>query len=315
MEKLAQEISDQFARHGTWRIDVEQLPNLLDVDPALFYQELYGAAFGGGNRTEHSTIEPGTLTQTFDAESAGELVDVLELFAGEQAERELASLGAFLPHPLRVELTARFFDVAREEAQEHTPDWDTFRSMLRTLGSYERARDVYFAEYFSRDELMRQAARTFVAERSFRERELAEQSAVTVLQRLFRGHILELSTALASVAVTLFELAVTLGYARRPEDEFQEERAEEFRRDRASARDGEQTWSRRTSGDTLHRRVGWAREVMELPRNGVDAATVKQRYKQLMLRYHPDINPGGHRTAQRINAAYGLLLEVCETPA
>jgi curved DNA-binding protein CbpA len=51
-----------------------------------------------------------------------------------------------------------------------------------------------------------------------------------------------------------------------------------------------------------------ARRVLELDGRPLDVAELKRRYKRLMKRFHPDVNPGGLRRCQEINAAYALLL-------
>ena len=307
---LLRNIETQFERAKSWSIEAERIPDLLDIDPVVFYRSLYSAADRPGGTVEH-----GTMTRTFGPDSAGELVDVLELVAGERAERELTDLGAFLPHPLRVELISQLFETTHEWIRAHTPDLETFRAMLRTFGGYERARDCYLAEFFSRAELIDAAARTFVESRSFRNAELAVQTASNVLQRLFRSHIVELSSLFGAIGAALFEAAVESGFARRPEDEYRFDRNGD-RRSGAGAAAGEERSGAGRTADPTHAgesELAWAREVMGLTGMPADFRTVQRRYKQLMLRYHPDMNPAGLRVAQRINSAYGILLAACRS--
>ena len=47
----------------------------------------------------------------------------------------------------------------------------------------------------------------------------------------------------------------------------------------------------------------------------LSAARLRAQYKELMKRYHPDVNPQGLRACQRINEAYSLLLaSVVDSP-
>ncbi len=288
---LLHDIETQFDRKRRWSISAERIPDLLEIDTVVFYQSVYAAANRRGGTVEHDT-----LTRTFEPESAGELVDVLEIVAGERAERELTALGAFLPHPLRVELLLQLFETTHDWTRAHTLDAETFRAMLRTFGRYERARDCYLSEFFSCDELIDAAARAFAESQSFRNVELAVDSAKMVLQRLFRSHIVEFATLFATVGIALFEVAVDCGYARRPEDEDGAFGAED---ERSGAGESE---------------VAWARDIMGLTETHLEVRTVQQRYKQLMLRYHPDVNPSGLRVAQRINSAYAILSAACRLP-
>lgn len=50
-------------------------------------------------------------------------------------------------------------------------------------------------------------------------------------------------------------------------------------------------------------------QLFDLDYNEINNSTlIKKRYKQLMLKYHPDKTNGNHKNAQIINEAYLLLL-------
>ena len=287
---VTQEISRQFAYYGSWSLTADDVRRLLQIDHVRFYQDVYAAAREAGG-----TIELSSVTARFDPDKVGELVDLLELFCGREAEQEMARVGAFIPHPARVELTQTLLDCAGEQARQHRIDRPSFRGMLRVFGVYEKARDTYFSEFFSREELVQEAIRRFVQDNAFEMEQPAAETARAVVDRLFRSHILEIETLLADVGVALFEVAVEEGYAQRPEDE--------------SAEDGSAEKDYDThAGDGRHA-VAWACDVLELDPQRLSVGAVKRSYKKLMLRYHPDINPRGLRTAQRINRAYTLLIQ------
>ena len=301
LEPLLKEIEKQVDRGRSWQLPVDRIPDLLEMDHATFYQQVYSAANSGAGTVDYST-----LTRTFDQESVGELVDLVELFAGTRAEEALSDLGIFIPHPLRVELTSLLFETATKEARAHSVDEATFRAMLTTLGNYESARDTYFNEYFSRDALIETASKRFVRDRSFRAPELARESAVEVLIRMFRSHIVELETLLVSVGLELFNIAVEAGYARSYEEAAAEwQRAHE---DRSGERERDDSGTNRSGGE-MEERVSWACRVLELRRENMGVSTIKRAYKRLMLRYHPDVNPRGLQKAKQINRAYSILLE------
>lgn len=257
---------------------------MLDLDHTEFYRRVYEAVQRPGG-----TVEYGTLTQTFNQESVGELVELLELFAGSRAEEAFTEFGAFIPHPLRVELTSLLFETARLESREHSVDADAFRAMLRTFGTYESARDTYLNEYFTLDRVVRSTCERFVRDRGFRSPALALQSSAAALTRLFDSHLLELQTVFVTVALALFDIAVEAGYARRQEE------------------DSSDTENERENGDTESLR-SWACSVLELSPGTNDARVIKRAYKRLMLRYHPDVNPRGLHKAKEINRAYSIVL-------
>jgi hypothetical protein len=263
---------------------------LLDLDHATFYREVYAAAHRPGG-----VVEVSTATQTFTPNNVGELLELLELFAGRSAEDALRRLGAFLPHDHRVELTAKLLETATSTAQAHTVDADAFRGMLANRRSYESARDLYLSHFFSREALIADSVERFLEEHDFDLPGLAADTATRVLRRLFRSHVLDLPTVLVGIGLRLFEIAVAAGYARRPEDEA---------RDHARRRAGERDRASNGSADAR----AWACRVLELAPSEATEPSVKRQYKKLMLRFHPDVNPRGLRRAQELNQAYALLL-------
>ncbi len=321
---VTDEMVRQFRESGTWRLRADDIRRLLGLDHATFYQRVYEAAQRRGG-----TVEVSTATQTFDPGAAGELVGLLELFAGSEAENALARLGAFLPHEYRVDLTQTLLETAHEWAGRHSVDVAAFRQMLRTFGSYERARDIYFAEFFSQDELLQEAATRFAETFPVGLPELGRRTAAAVLDRLFRSHILEIQTVFASIGVRLFEIAVEEGFARRPEDEYFKREAgfgggrgagaggtggawsagDRARADHSTGADSDGTGADWAGRDGAASRVAWACSILELDPRSVTVGAVKRSYKRLMLRYHPDVNPRGLRIAQRINHAYSVLLD------
>ena len=281
---MIQDIQRQLDAGVSWRLPVDRIPPMLDIDHTEFYRRVYAAVQRPGGTVEYST-----LTQTFDQESVGELVELLELFSGSRAEEAFTEFGAFIPHPLRVELTSVLFETARIEAREHSVDGDAFRAMLRVFGTYESARDTYLNEYFTLDRVVRLTCERFVRDHEFRSPELALQSSAAALKRLFDSRILELQTVFVSVALALFDIAVEAGYARR------------------HAEDSSDAENERKNDDT-DSLLSWACSVLELRSGTEDESIVKRAYKRLMLQYHPDVNPRGLHKAKEINRAYSIIV-------
>ncbi|MFP4066374.1 MAG: J domain-containing protein [Spirochaetaceae bacterium] len=314
MESVIRELIRRFETAGTWYLTADDIRRLLGLDHATYYRRIYQAAQQRGG-----TVELSTATARFGPENAGELVDLLELFVGREAEDALTRLGAFLPHEHRVELTQTLLETAHEWVQAHRLDHDTFRRMLRVFGSFERARDTYLNEFFPQAELLEAAAKRFVERRPVRLPEIGRATAYSVLHRLFRRHVFEFQTVFAAIGVELFEIAVAAGFVRRPEEEYAERGETAAGAGVGSGADGGHgrggpgdRGRRSTDGDGAKRGsspVVWACHVMELDPRNLSPDAVKRNYKRLMRRYHPDVNPRGLRTAQRVNRAYSLLLD------
>ncbi|NBB91437.1 MAG: DnaJ domain-containing protein [Spirochaetes bacterium] len=299
MSAITDSILAQHRETGSWELSTDTVRELIGMDHADFYRRIYEEAMGG-NRM----VQIGMTTTRFRQENVGELVTLLELFEGPVAERELEREGIFFSQETRFEITSRLLRRAGDAASAHTVDRGAFEAMLERLGSYRRARGRYLDEYFSIGDLIADAAREYVELAVYPEADFAESNVRALLEHYFSRHVLERETVLAAVCIELFEIAREVGAVRRPEEEWareQRERRERDRRDRGRATD-----SRRR-----------AREVMELePEAGpVSASRLKAQYKELMKRYHPDVNPRGLRACQRINEAYSLLLaSVVDSP-
>lgn len=305
MKPIIDAVRTQLAERGRWELSADEVRELLGLDHATFYRRLYEAAVSG-----HALVDVSATTARYDDETVGELVSVLELFVGSEAQRALEEAGIFLSHEARFEITRRTLRRGAEAARAHSIERDTFAAMLDRLGSYRRARGAYLDEYFPMADLIEGAAADYVASRPFTDPKLARASVERLLEHYVARHVLERETLFAGVAARLFEIAVELGFARRPEEEWAEAQRE---RERAEAAGGAAAGGAASGGAGGDGRSSadpeqWARGVMELGEGAISESRLKSAYKSLMKRYHPDVNPRGLRICQRVNEAYALLL-------
>jgi hypothetical protein len=52
----------------------------------------------------------------------------------------------------------------------------------------------------------------------------------------------------------------------------------------------------------------WAIEVMGLEEETLDGEALRARYRYLMMRHHPDVDPAGLERCKDVNVAYSLLM-------
>jgi hypothetical protein len=265
-----------------WSLKTSELRSLLGLGSADFHRRLY-AAQAAGNRL----VGLETAGQGFSQENVGELVSLLELFCGPGVEQPLWQAGIFFPHSEQVEIMGCFLSEAGEAQARHRLEEREFSAMLRTFGSFQRAREVYREEYFPLPELLERSARRYCAGGSFALPELARANARRLLEFFFRKHLLQTERLFEPLYDRLFEQAVREGYAQRPQPE---------------GRAG-----RRPAGRPADTPALQARRLLGLEGGILDLRRLKSRYKALMKIYHPDLNPQGLRRCQDINAAYGLL--------
>ena len=64
----------------------------------------------------------------------------------------------------------------------------------------------------------------------------------------------------------------------------------------------------RTAAGREPMRRAWARRVMGIGARIFTAEEVRGRYRELMMRHHPDVDPAGLELCKDVNVAYALLI-------
>ena len=217
---------------------------------------------------------------------------MLEHLCGAQAEAALERAGVFFPHEQQAEIMAEFLTGAAAAVREHRFQDETFAAMLRTFARLPEARRVYLDHFFDLDDLRERAARRYCAGRTFALPDLALANAREVLRVLFAKHVLRHRSIFGSLQVAFHRAAVNAGFT----DDSRERRQQRARREGPAE-------SSLSTGDQTRRAMG-------LGAGPLTARGLKARYKQLMKRFHPDVNPDGLARCQEINAAYATLSEL-----
>ena len=261
-----------------------ELQRILGLSPERYYQEIYGAQVAG-----HPLIDLSLALQPFSQPSAPALVAVLEHLCGAVAESALERAGVFFSHEQQAEVLAEFLTAAAEAVRAHRFQADTFIAMLRTFGSTSEARRTYVDHFFDLDELQRHAAQRYCATRSFALPDLALANVRDLLRFFFAKHVLQRRSIFGPLHEAFHRAAVDAGFA----DHERERRRQRMWRERSDQ-------PSRSITDQARRAMGLGPEPLT-------ARGLKARYKQLMKRYHPDVNPQGLARCQEINAAYATL--------
>ena len=277
---LVAEIRRQEAAGHAWELAPGDLQRLLELTPEQYYQSVYAAHVEG-----HPLISLDLATERFSQGSVLPLVNLLEHLCGAEAESALERAGIFFSHDQQAEITAGFFDAAAGTVGAHEFQDEEFTAMLRVFGGIARARQTYLDHYFDLDEMRHGAALRYCAARDFTIPELALRNAEGVLQHLFSKHVLRAESIFGSLHGRFLAAAARAGFADEPP-----------RRERRPPAD-----SATTATDHARRTMGLGAGPLTLQR-------IKARYKQLMKRFHPDVNPHGLRRCQEINVAYATLV-------
>ena len=277
---LVTEVRRQEAAGYAWELAPGDLQRILDLTPEQYYREMYAVQMAG-----HPLISLDLATERFSQDSVLPLVSMLEHLYGAEAEPALERAGIFFSHDQQAEITAEFLGAAARTVRAHEFQDEDFAAMLRAFGSIARARQAYLDHYFDLDEVRRGAARRYCAARDFTIPELALRNAEGVLRYLFSKHVLRADSIFGSLHDAFLAVAVRDGFA-----------------DEAPRRE------RRPPPDSVDAATEQARRAMQLGAEPLTLERIKSRYKQLMKRFHPDVNPHGLRRCQEINVAYSTLV-------
>ena len=287
LAELASLLSHRADDLGAWSVTSDEVMRSLGVTPVDFWRALHAVA----GRISFSDAIDGWTQDT-----VGDLVTVLEAVAGKGAEAELTGAGLFVPHDLGVELTEDLLSSARRFCAGHEIRGDELEAMIRYKRTVRGAVELYCGEYADLEALVERCAESFQIRKHLPE--IAAATAARYLRRMFTCHMLSRDALLALLIHRLRLAAADRGFSD----------PEERPRGAHSAGGGGSTGG---GGDTprgTSYRRAWALRVMGLDESSCDADALRERYRAMMMRHHPDVDPAGLERCKDVNVAYSLLI-------
>jgi len=274
LETILTTLKQRILSTGSWTLSPNELETL--TDPVTLYRAVYELKLIGRD--------------VYTPSSAGELVGLLERAVAPDAEFQLREAGLFLSHDDRIGLTERFVRHIRRAIVLHVPDPEMFRGMVDHFRRYDIAEQTYCDTYLSLEPII-DACSTEHAEG--RESSTVHQLTATwYLRTLVDRRIIVLS----DLGPALFDLLRSIG------------RQEGALPGIAADDQGPDPWAAAGAPGGIEDDRAAALALFELRPSHPSRAEVQSRYRRLMRRFHPDINPDGLDMAKRINAAYAVLI-------
>jgi hypothetical protein len=264
--------------NGGWTISPEETASLLGIEQVPYW------------RAVHEVRDRTAFTEAIDgwtADSVGDLVTVLEILLGAGPETEMARAGLFVPHPLGIELTEELLFRARRLSAGHEVRIEELDAMLRYTGSVRGAIEIYFDAHVDMEALIEGSAESFRVLRGMPA--VGRSTAKRYLGRMFARHVLDRRSLLAGLEERLRIAAAQMGFMD-PEDQ---------------ARSGDSSTAGESRSSALH---AWAQKVMGVGGKAWTPDDLRARYRQLMMRHHPDVDPSGLERCKDVNVAYSLLI-------
>jgi hypothetical protein len=279
LKALVDRLTSLIALEGTWSVSSDEVRALLGLDPVVFWRAVHRL---------RDRIGFADAIDGWTQDTAGDLVTVLEGIYGGRAEEQLTRAGLFIPWVLGVELIEELLSRAQRLAAAHLVRTDELEAMLRHTGTVRGAVEIYLEEHVDLEALIDGCADSFRILRDLPP--VAAVTAAAWLRRMRSRHLLVKRSLLAGLEERLRLAAALLGYMD------PEERAR-------SARAGGDAEEPRES-----RRRRWALRVMGFSSEDCTAEGLRARYRQLMMRHHPDADPTGLERCKDVNVAYSMLI-------
>jgi hypothetical protein len=287
LEALIAHLVDSCGDSGEWSISPEQAAALLGLDQVTLWRTVYGAR----DRVGFADAIDG-----WNQDTVGDLVTVLEGIYGPRVEEELTRAGLFLPWPMGIGLIEELLFRCRRYAAAHEVATDELESMLRHTGSVRKSVGIYLEAHVDIEPLVDECAESFRVMNG-----LPPAAAVTAaawLRRMLDRHVLDRQNLVVGLQERLWIAAAQMGFI----DPEERRRMDEAGDAGGGPRTGPDAGAREPS------RHAWARKVMGLSDGRFSAEALRSRYRELMMRYHPDADPAGLERCKDVNVAYSLLI-------
>ncbi len=261
-----------------WRLDLETLLSLLSLSREDYYRSLY---------TERlARAELFDIRDHYDQECTGELLRLLERTGYQEAESLFFHAGYHFPEEKLLEWHEFFLSVTWSRLQSHEVERDSLENALLGCSSPSDGLEFYARLHFPAEELMEFAIPLFCRREGVEEHTVSFTFLADFIRR-------ELKCNLLGEEELYHPLAELLRRKGREWDLLDEEPPAYI-------------LSPRMEEDLAE--LGFDRKKPPA------LADCKVRYRELLKRYHPDINPEGGEKTRRLNAAYGRLMSDLYAP-
>lgn len=271
LDNLTQSLLSILDTHGEWQIFRDDILDLLGLDIRDVYSRIIAS--------KDPMVD--FRTSIYSNDNVGALICLLECFGYKEAPQTFWERGLWIPYEIQVELQEILIEEVKAIKSQHQIDYDTFLSIFDSVSGFSRSLDVYLEEFFSLDEVTGRAIRKLLKSHYVKTLNETELLLQKLARELFRRGIIPYRDLFSDIFIKLKGFLISIGRIKSP-------------RKKVSPIDEAQLNARQLFGYSRDQHI----HLKEL----------KQRYKNLMKQYHPDVNPRGLELAKDINRAYSILL-------
>lgn len=213
-------------------------------------------------------------TSEFTERDAGALISLLECLGFEEAPEQFNRSGLWVPYATQVDLLSALIDEVNVVREKHIIDYEGFLSIFDHFRNFHRSLEIYLDENFPTAEIIEKAVDS-----------VRNSNNYALLKKLAEELIRREILPYWNLFTPLFEKLKTFLIAKG--------RLDAPGRKEAPINEAERE----------------ARQLFSYSiEENITKKDLKSRYKNLMKRFHPDINPKGLEQSKEINTAYSTLL-------
>lgn len=293
IQKIIEEISELAGVKGRWAITLQRIMDITGIQPHKFRSYVY--------KTKRKINMPDTVLH-FNNENPEDLITLLETIYGDNIENDFAESGVFIPYSQRIELNSFLLNHISMVISNHTLNEEDLEAMLYGTDSFIEARDIYYEEEFDINKMIKNAGKNYLSSKYYKIPKLGEDNVYKYLYSLFERNIFIKENLFYSLEMRIKDFAVRKNLFK---GQFNENDYKRYYKTKSRNKTSSKTTIEKGAKEK-------AKEIMGI-RGRIDTTTLKKQYKDLMKKYHPDLNPNGLQKSQEINQAYSLLMSEVST--
>ncbi|TGK17884.1 molecular chaperone DnaJ [Leptospira fluminis] len=267
-----------------WYISADKLIEILGIRREDYYKILYSLRGDSAYSTKGA--------QGFRESRADVLVLLLgKILKIEGLEHEFARAGVYFDDTYLDELRSHLKEIVLSKLEKHELDKELLLLLISSTKRFEDAFDSYFDDKFDLSRLVDNGIAEFLERKSIP----SDYGADTFLRKYFYQVLNTKVFPLREITSEYRDRAYYEIFGRFRKDEQKKKKAKsQFRRQRTNIF-GEDEETRQH------------REFLGLPED-YDDGDLRKKYKELIKKYHPDVNKNGLEMTQKIVASYNYLV-------
>lgn len=276
VEEMLEEI-ESMTEGPNWTLSLDSMLGVLGVSREEYYRAQYAKRKRYGMQVDE-----------FGPENVSRLLDVLGDFGHSEAPEVFEKAGYYFS-PDRLEDWQEFFlSVTTARLLSHQIDREELTTALSACRRPQDGLEYYCEAKFRLEDLVQFACTLYQNKNGIEGHSHSTGSLCSHILTLFQKRVLKKEDLFASLILALSERAVEWGLMR--EEEF------------------------RQKSERLSEEIAAALQQLEMPPVHLpDSDRLKQQYRALLKKYHPDVNPRGLERTRDLNSAYTLLLNRTRT--